>query len=89
MKLTMGVYTDFAQLPMIAETARLPSLSLRHPDPRRGTFEQRGIVLSPNGAADNSPGRSPGLSYHAPWGRIRPGASAAMVSRFSRSDQEV
>jgi integrase len=28
MKLTMGVYTDVAQLPMIAETARLPSLSL-------------------------------------------------------------
>jgi hypothetical protein len=28
MKLTMGVYTDVAQLPMIAETARLPSLNL-------------------------------------------------------------
>jgi len=28
MKLTMGVYTDVAQLPMIAETARLPSLTL-------------------------------------------------------------
>ncbi len=28
MKLTMGVYTDVAQLPMIAETARLPSLPL-------------------------------------------------------------
>ena len=31
MKLIMGVYTDVAQLPMIAETARLPSLSLPHP----------------------------------------------------------
>jgi integrase len=28
MKLTMGVYTDVAQLPLIVETARLPSLSL-------------------------------------------------------------
>jgi integrase len=28
MKLTMGVYTDVTQLPMIAETARLPSLTL-------------------------------------------------------------
>ena len=28
MKLTMGVYTDVAQLPMIAEAARLPSSSL-------------------------------------------------------------
>ena len=30
MKLTMGVSTDVAQLPMIAETARLPSLTLPH-----------------------------------------------------------
>lgn len=28
MKLTMGVYTDVAQLPIIAETARLPSLNI-------------------------------------------------------------
>jgi hypothetical protein len=28
MKLTMGVYTDVTQLPVIAETARLPSLNI-------------------------------------------------------------
>jgi hypothetical protein len=37
MKLTMGVYTDVAQLPMIAETARLPSLSLPNPQIARAT----------------------------------------------------
>jgi len=41
MKLTMGVYTDVAQLPMIAETARLPSLNLPStpitPPPSQGT----------------------------------------------------
>ena len=31
MKLTMGVYTDVAQLPMIAETERLPSLTYQAP----------------------------------------------------------
>jgi len=33
--------------------------SLRPPDPRRRTFEQRGIVLSPNGAADYCPRAKP------------------------------
>jgi len=42
MKLTMGVYTDVAQLPMIAETARLPSLPPTHPSGCRHPL-QRGV----------------------------------------------
>ncbi len=42
MKLTMGVYTDVAQLPMIAETARLPSLPLPTP-PAAAIHSKEGV----------------------------------------------
>jgi integrase len=40
MKLTMGVYTDVSQLPIIQESARLPSFRLTNPDANKAAASQ-------------------------------------------------
>ncbi len=75
MKLTMGVYTDVAQLPMIAETARLPSLSL--PIPQIGRPNPRGDPeLDAQGDAQRDAqtgvAAGPGVTPHVATGQNSP-----------------
>jgi hypothetical protein len=56
LKLTMKVYTDASQLPLIAEAARLPSFSLPWNDSKERTQEE--VVLGSEGSSTVASNRS-------------------------------
>ena len=98
MKLTMGVYTDVTQLPIIQETARLPSFKIDEKGAERSHLStptctqggtQTGVVLGHLESSPVSTGLSPQLSQSVADDASRHEKAPGVVSgRFREMERE-